>query len=209
MRTRRRRRVAVMVVALTVWSSLALDVQAAMAFPPGDVVFPFSYTVHASTHMQKLNQTITVPPGNFTGGIDLTAGGTLVGNISLPPATFTFKLAGVVPLVTATAKITSTKPVVGTVDLNTFVVTATATMNIRILSAYAQGTTSPNLVGDLCITATPVSVTMSGPASFGAASTFTGTYTLPNFKTCGPATIALNQVLPGPGNTFTATATPN
>ena len=32
--------------------------------------------------------------------------------------------------------------------------------------------------------------------------------TLPNFKTCGLATTALNLVLPGPGNTFTAAATP-
>ena len=208
MRTRRRRRLAVMVVALTVWSSLALDVQAAAGFPPGHLIFFFDYTVNASTHMQKLNQTITVPPGRFTGGIDLTAGGALVGNMSLPPAKFTFKLAGVVPLVTATAKIVPTKPVVGNVDLNTLVVTATATVNIRIVSAYATGTTT-NLVGDSCVTVTPVAVTMGGPASFGTASTFTGTYTLPNFKTCGAATTALNLVLPGPGNTFTATATPN
>ena len=38
-------------------------------------------------------------------------------------------------------------------------------------------------------------------------STFAGTFTLPNFKTCGAATTGLNLVLPGPGNTFTATAT--
>jgi hypothetical protein len=87
------------------------------------------------------------------------------------------------------------------------VVTATATFNIRIIDAHANGTTI-NLVGDQCMTSTPVVVTMSGVASFGTASTFAGEFTLPTLKNCGLGTTALNLVLPGPGNTFTASATP-
>jgi hypothetical protein len=50
---------------------------------------------------------------------------------------------------------------------------------------------------------------MKGAASFGSPSTLSGVFTLPSFKTCGlVVTTALNQLLPGPGNTFTATATP-
>jgi hypothetical protein len=207
MKTRQRRGLAVLVLAVTTCSSLALDAQAASAFPAGDFVVPFNYTVNASTHLKTLNQTITVPPGKFVGGIDLYTGA-LVGNISLPPAKFTFKLAGVLPLVTATAKIASTKPVTGNLDVSTFVVTATATFNIRILSAYATGTTV-NLVGNSCETKTAVTVTMSGDANFGSPSTFSGTYTLPDLQNCGLATTALNLVLPGPGNTFTAIATSN
>ena len=41
-----------------------------------------------------------------------------------------------------------------------------------------------------------------------AASTFTGTYAIPQLAHCGLATTALNLVVPGPGNTFTAVATP-
>ena len=207
MRTRTRSWLAALVIGITVMSSLALDAQAAQAFPPGDPVFPFSYKIDATTHIKKLDQTITLTGGSFTGGIDLATGG-LVGAIKLPPATFTFNAAGIVPLITATAKIVPTKLVVGHVDLSSLTVTATSTFNIRIVSAYAPGI-PVNLVGNSCITTQPVVVTMKGVASFGSPSTLSGVFTLPTFKTCGLAvTTALNQLLPGPGNTFTATATP-
>jgi hypothetical protein len=68
--------------------------------------------------------------------------------------------------------------------------------------------TTVNLVGTTCMTSKPVSVTMSGPASLGAPSVFSGVYTIPPLQNCGLATTALNLVLPGPGNTFSASATP-
>jgi hypothetical protein len=107
-------------------------------------------------------------------------------------------------------KITQTKPVTGTIDLENsypFKVVATATFNIRIVSAYA-GIVPVNLVGNSCTTSTPVSVTMRGAALPGQAATFSGIYTIPPLKTCGALTLALNQVIPGPGNTFTAKASP-
>jgi len=173
-----------------------------------DTLFPFSYRVDATTHLKKLNQTVTVPPGAFTGNIDLSQG-TLSGTITLPPATIKLQLAGIVPLVTATVKIVGTKPVTGTVSLSTypFPVVATATFNIRIVSAYA-GIVPINLVGNSCTTSTPVSVTMKGVASLGSPATFSGIYTIPPLKTCGVLTTALNLVIPGPGNTFTAKANP-
>jgi hypothetical protein len=211
MRKLRRRCVAAVVLVVTAMTPLWFSLQPASAFPAGDPVIPFDYTVNATTHLKTLDQTITVPAGRFVGGIDVANTpdrlAPLAGNITLPPATFTYKAAGILGLVTATAKISQTQPVTGTLDLNTFVITATATFNIRIVNAHATGSTT-NLVGNSCVTATPVSVTMSGPASLGGASTFTGEYTLPKFKTCGLGTTALNLVLPGPGNTFTAVATP-
>lgn len=171
--------------------------------------FPFAYTIHATTHLKKLNQTVTVPPGTFVGNIDFDTG-ELTGTITLPPATITMKLAGIVPLVTATVKIIPSKPVTGHVSLDSvpFPITATSTFYIRITSAYA-GVVPVNLVGNDCITADPIVVTMSGTASPGASSTFSGVFTMPKLKTCGQAiTQALNQVFPGPGNTFTATADP-
>jgi hypothetical protein len=211
MRKFQRRCLAAAVLVVTAMSPMAFQLQPASAFPPGDPVRHFDYTVNATTHTKKLDQTITVPPGRFVGGIDFNTGGTgiapLAGNMTLPPAQFTFRVAGIVPLVTATAKISQTKQVTGVFDLNTFTITATATVNIRIVNAHAEGTTT-NLVGDSCMTVTPVKVTMSGRAVLTGPSTFSGEYTLPNFKNCGLATTALNLVLPGPGNTFTAVATP-
>ncbi|MDQ1382382.1 MAG: hypothetical protein QOJ71_3101 [Actinomycetota bacterium] len=177
--------------------------------PAGAAPFvPFAYKLNATTHLKKLNQTVTVPPGTFVGQIDLGTSH-LTGAITLPPATIRLKLAGIVPLVTATVKIIPTKAVTGTVDLtkNPFPVVATATFNIQVVSAYA-GILPINLVGNRCTTSTPVAVTMRGTASLGAPATFSGPYTIPPLKNCGLTTAALNLVIPGPGNTFTAVATP-
>jgi hypothetical protein len=226
-----RRRIVVGVVTI---AALALPVvgsaQPANAFPKGDFVFPFKYTIHATTTIKKLNQTISPPPGTFSGAIDIDKGGILLGHIKLPPVTFTFSPGNLAPLATATAQIVEAKPVTGKVTLGKIIrVVATSTFNLKILKVVPATPTvtlpggeitgigslpipvSPppvNLVGNSCTTETPISVTMSGVASFTKPSTFKGIFTIPNFKTCGLATVVLNQLIPGPGNTFTATAKP-
>ncbi|MGO9876452.1 MAG: hypothetical protein ACLPVY_21975 [Acidimicrobiia bacterium] len=224
-----RRRLTVLVVALSALAPAALFAQPAAAFPPGDPIYMFKYNVAATTEIAKLNQSISPPPGIFQGGIDL-ATGQLKGSIALPPATFTYQVEGLVP-VTATAAIVQVKPVTGHVNIGTFKVTATATFNIHILTAYVSTPTLPtlpvtlpvtlpsitlppitvppvNVVGNSCETASPISVTMSGIAHLGSASKFTGTFSIPDFANCGPATSVLNQLIPGSGNTFSAVATP-
>ena len=161
----------------------------------------FAYKIRASTHIKKLNQTITPPVGTFKGEIDIEQQ-RLQGSIKLPPVSFTMKLAGVLPLVTATARIVQAKPVTGTINLSTLKAKATSTFNLLITSATATGV-PVNLVGNTCTTATPIVVTMSGKANLVGPSKFAGTFTIPQFKTCGLATVALNQLIPGPGNTFT------
>jgi Flp pilus assembly protein TadG len=142
--------------------------------------------------------------------------------------TFTFTEAGV-GLVTATAAIVETKAITGKVNLNNFRVTATATFNMLLLSMYPAQPKVPtitvpgigtitlptlpplpkvNLVGKNCTTETPISVTMSGKVTIGATNTLSGVFTIPKFKSCALATAALNQLIPGPGNTFSATASP-
>ena len=207
MGSRKRRGAAIVVLVVVACSALVFSLAPASAFDPHGNVYWFDYKVDATTHMKTLNSDIVVKGGRFKGGIDFGTG-ELRGNITLPATTFSFPESPL-GLVTATAKIVPTKPVTGMLDLNTFVVTATSSFNIRIVSAYVAGTTSPNLVGPNCRTATPVSVTMSGPVSFGAAQTFSGQFTMPKFIYCGAAqTQALNLALSGPGNTFTATAYP-
>jgi hypothetical protein len=65
-----------------------------------------------------------------------------------------------------------------------------------------------NLVGNSCTTASPIKVTMSGIAHLTGASTFSGGFTMPDFANCGALTSVINQEIPGPGNSFSATATP-
>jgi hypothetical protein len=202
------RKFAAVVIALSAVSTMAVLAQPTGASDTS--ILKFNYNIDATTHLKTLDQTIVLKGGTFLGGIDfdtVTQYAPLKGWISLPKATFTYRAAGILPLVVATAKVVPTKAVTGQLDLQHLTVTATATFNIRIIDAHAQGTTT-NLVGDQCVTATPVVVTMSGVASLGTASTFSGEFTLPQLKNCGLGTTALNLVMPGPGNTFSAAATP-
>ena len=129
--------------------------------PPSPKATPCShsaYNIDATTHIKKFDQTINIVGGTFVGGIDLSDG-SLVGAIALPPAQFTFRVAGIVPLVTATARIVPKAPVVGHLDIYNpnLPITATSVFNIRILEAHAEGTTV-NLVGDYCRTASFITV---------------------------------------------------
>jgi hypothetical protein len=166
--------------------------------------FPFNYWIDASTTLAKLNQTVTIPRGTFKGTIDI-ANSTLTGSIKLPPAQTPVAIAGL-PLATATFKVAEVQPVTGTIDFSTLKVTATSVFNIKLVSLTPVGLPFINLVGDSCKTSKPVSVTMSG--GLAPPLVFTGTYTIPPLKNCGAATTALNLAVPGPGNTFTAVATP-
>ncbi len=188
---------------------LGLDAHGAGAFPADDPVFNFRFHVDAVTHIQKFDQTINVSDGTFTGGIDIVDG-SVEGDLTLPTTQFTFKLAGVVPLVTATAQIVPLGQVTGLADLShlpNVPLTANAVFNIRILEAHAEGT-NVNLVGTWCKTASPISLTLSSVASLGSPTTMSGTFTMPPFQNCGAATTALTLAISGPNNTFTATATP-
>jgi len=207
----RRRFVSIVALVLAV-APVTLLASPASAFPKSDPVYNFKYKIVATTFIKKENLTLTTPPGIFKGGIDLTTG-QLKGSISLPNVTFTQSEAGV-GLVTATSAIESTKPVTGHVNIGTLKVTSTSTFNIHLVSMYPATPTLPvstpkvNLVGNGCTTASPISVTMSGIASFDKPSTFKGTFTIPDFTNCQAMTEVINQEIPGPGNTFSATASP-
>jgi hypothetical protein len=186
---------------------LLMAAQLLVSTPPAtaDPILPINWNVNASTHLAKLDLDVTVPQGTFTGGIDL-ANGNLTGTLDLPPATTRFKAAGL-PLADATFAISQTN-VVGHVDFATLQVTATSTFDIRIVSVRPVLLPFVNLVGNRCTTSTPITVTMSGQVDLAAGSIFTGVYTIPPLKNCGLATPALNLVVPGPGNTFTASFSP-
>src|SRR4051812_21082866 len=189
------------------WCLVLLPV-VAMALPePAGASSGFSvvYKLTATTHIKKLNQDVTIKNGVMHATVDLSTG-KLGGHLTLPPATVTTYEAGVLPI-TATFQMKEAKPITGKVNFANLHVTATSVFNILIKSAYVAGL-PVNIVGDSCTTASPVSVTMSGTASFTGPSTFTGTYTIPNFANCALATAVLNQLIPGPGNTFKAAATP-
>jgi hypothetical protein len=191
---------------LMVGSAVVASASAASASTTAaDPTLAINWTVNASTHLKKLNLDVTVPQGKFVGSIDLLTGN-LTGDLTLPPAQTTISVLGL-PAVTATFVISEAGPITGHVNLQTLQVTSTASFNIRISRATLLGLPI-NLVGSSCRTSQPVTVTMAGKASLSGSSTFSSTYTIPPLQTCGLATPVLNLLVPGPGNTFTATFAP-
>jgi hypothetical protein len=171
-----------------------------------DPILPIDWNIDATTTIASLGLTQEVTGGSFTGAADL-GNGTVTGTLNLPPSDTSIKILGI-NLATVGFAIEPVGPTTGTFDLDTLNVTMTSSFNIRIPHLYPLGITSLNLVGSRCRTATPITLTMSGPVDLANGSTFTGEFAIPKFKDCGLLTFALNLIIPGDGNTFTATATP-
>jgi hypothetical protein len=180
-------------------------VVAAPGASASDPIFTVNDVVNAKTTLAKLGQQVTVPPGTFTGTVDLITG-QLTGDLVLPPAQTTLSLAGI-GLVTAGFEIVPLGPVTGHVDLSTSFVTTTSTFNVRIPYVYPLGLPI-NLVGPNCVTSTPITLTIKGKANLFGTSNFKGKFTIPPLKDCQLATLALNLVIPGPGNKFSAAFSP-
>ncbi len=198
-----RRRASVIAFVLSVLALTLAPARPASADP----VLPITWDVDASTTLSSLGLTVDVPGGVFDGQVDLGTG-ELSGDLSLPASTTTFAL-GRLPLADATFEMTQVEPITGSVDLANGTATATAVFDIRLRAM--RPTIAPwwNLVGSRCRTASPISVTMSGPISLTGPSSFSGTYTIPRFKDCGfVVTPIINLIIPSSGNTFSATFAP-
>ncbi|HEY8526027.1 MAG TPA: hypothetical protein VIL48_13745 [Acidimicrobiales bacterium] len=168
---------------------------------------PIEQRIDAVAHVARLGQDIEVRGGSFRGTVDLGTGA-VVGDLSLPPASTFVNLVGLVPAARATFVMEPIGPAAGHVDLAGGTFSVTSTFDIHVPEIDPLGLGLANLSTPTCKTSTPITVTMSGPFNLDGASTFTGTFTIPPFQGCGLATTALNLLAPGPGNTFTATATP-
>ena len=178
-----------------------------LAPPASAAPLPIEQRIDAVAHIASLDQDVEIEGGSFTGTVD-PATGALTGTISLPPASSFVNLAGLIPAARATFAMTPVGPATGTVDLAGGTASITSTFDIRVPEIDPLGVGLVNLSTPTCTTVTPITVTMSGPFNLTGASTFSGTFTIPQFQDCGLATAALNLLAPGPGNTFTATATP-
>jgi hypothetical protein len=178
--------------------AFALAAPAASADPK----IPFSQDVYAHTHLAKSGMDITVPRGQFDGTIDL-ATGEETGTLTLPPATVTINLLGLLPAADASFVMEPAGPITGHVDIATFNVDTTASFNVRLAKLTPHGT-DINLVGDNCTTVTPISVRMQGVVNPTAGGTFASTYSIPDFKDCQLLTPAITAFVSGPGNTFVA-----
>jgi hypothetical protein len=192
-------------VAVGLMAATAVGSVATAPAATSDPDLPINWTVDATTHIAGLNQDTTITGGTIVGSVDL-ATGEIVVDLTLPDASSDVKLFGI-PLATATFRVQPTGPATGHVDLSTLTVTITNSFNIKIPSLKPK-LFPINLVGNNCGTAEPISLEMSGPVDLVNGTTLSGEFTIPKFSNCGLATFALNLLVPGDGNTFTATAKP-
>jgi hypothetical protein len=161
------------------------------------------YPVTGSTFLKAPNFTMKLGPGTLTATASLSTG-KITANLSLPPATGSFKQFGLIP-VTATTQFINDGPTTGSVNLTTGAVHTTSHITLHIVSLSVSGLNVP--VGNSCETSTPVTVKVASAPGFNvlAGGTLKGTYTIPQFASCGLATLLINSTIPGPGNTIRLT----
>lgn len=167
---------------------------------------PIDWDVTATTHIESVGIDNTTTGGSFVGQVDL-ADFSISGNLNLPPSESKLEVIGI-GLADVGFAVAPTGPTAGTVDLATGTVTMTSTFNIRLTHLQPFDINEINLIGNRCVTRTPITLTLSGPVDLVNGSTISGTFTIPPFRDCGLLTPVINLLLPGPGNTITATATP-
>jgi hypothetical protein len=202
MRTKLRRMTAVCAAAAAALAATAALGTGAQADPD----LPIHQTVSADTHLKTLNQDLHLT-GTFDGTFDLGTGD-LDGDLAFQPTEGSLDILGLSAAKVGVA-IVPTAPAHGKIDLATSAVQLSTTFNIRILSIKPLGLPL-NLVGNNCITSSPVSLTSSGTIDIATqVVTLSAEFTIPPLKNCGLlVTPVLNLVVPGPGNTFNAVATP-
>jgi hypothetical protein len=185
-------------------AGIGLSATPALASPsaPADQVFKLTFPVTGSTFIKKVNSSISLGPGTLASTADLTTS-TLTATLTLPPATGSFKELGFIP-VTATTKLIQVGQATGTFNFNANTVTTTATDILQLTSLNVGGINIP--VGNSCETSpAAITVTSQPGFTFGTGGNLAGTYTIPNFRHCGLATLLINLTLPGPGNTISLT----
>jgi hypothetical protein len=201
--TRIRRALAVAGVVLAGTVTSVVTAPAASADPD----IPINQNIDATTHIAKLNQTIETTGGTLSGTLDLGTG-ELTGTLTLPPSETQLSLAGL-GLATVGTEVVPTGPISGHVDLATSTITTSSSFHLKIKYVRLLGLPFLNLVGNRCQTSRPITLDASGPIDLATQSgTMEGQFEIPPLQNCGLATSLLNPLVAGPGNTFTATATP-
>lgn len=196
--------------AVALCGAVAAALTASLVAVPGaeaDPDLPINQDVAAQTHLAKLNQDLD-SVGTFNGVFDL-GDSTLVGDLAFEPSEGQLDLLGF-QAATVGVQIAPIGQAQGTVDLATSTVTLNSSFNIKILYIRPLGIDGFNIVGNRCVTREPVQLHTTGTIDLATLTvTLAGEFEIPKLKNCGLfVTPVLNLVVPGPGNTFSAVATP-
>jgi hypothetical protein len=159
-----------------------------------------TYKVTGSTLIKSVNANTPLGPGKLVTKANLNTG-KLTANLSLPPATVSFKEYGL-PVV-ATANLVQDGPTTGQININTGAVKTTSRISLQLTSLTIAGLTLT--MPATCESATPAVIKLASQKGFNVVKggNLAGTYTIPPVANCGLLTPVLNLIFPGPGNTIT------
>ncbi|GAA1983709.1 hypothetical protein [Amycolatopsis minnesotensis] len=194
--------------ALTAAATIATNALAAVPASADDPVeFPVSFSVSGSTVVKKTGSAMKLGPGKLDGALIVTETSLGIrGDLSLPTSKADISLVSGLFRIKATVKVVPVGQVTGTLkdgDLNTH-----TQANMEISDIWA-GPIVPIFplptVPNSCKTVSPINLDLSAKnvdVFTDPKITVTGSYTIPSFKDCFIADIALGALVSGPGNTI-------
>ena len=158
------------------------------------------YKVTGTTLIKSVDASAPLGPGKLTATVNLTTA-KLTADLSLPPATISFKEFGIVP-VTATVNLVQDGQTTGQLNVNTGAVTTKSKITLQLTALFISGLAIP--VPATCQSATPATVKLVSQKGFSVTKggPLAGTYTIPPVANCGELTALLNVIFPGPDNTI-------
>jgi hypothetical protein len=195
------------IAALTAATTVALGTLAATPASAADPEeFPVTFAVTGSTVVKKTGSTVKLGPGTLNGAIVIDGDDVGIrGDLSLPPSTANISLASGIFRIKATIKVVPAGPVNGVIANGDLVTHASVNMEI---SDIKVGLIIPVIplptVPKSCKTVSPIAMDLitKNVDLFAPTITQTGTYTIPAFKDCFIADLALGAMVSGPGNTI-------
>ncbi|UKD54945.1 hypothetical protein L3Q65_45035 [Amycolatopsis sp. FU40] len=201
-------RIGVLAAAVATAVSLASAVPASAT----EIPIPISYSVTGSTVVKKTGSTLDLGPGSLAGNLlvdDQTGAVGLNANLQLPPATANISLLAGGFRIKAKVTVTPTAPATGTLANGTLTTHETANMEISDIWAGPIVPVFPvPTVPGSCTTVKPIDLTLAAAnVDITKPITLTGNYTIPDFKNCFIADLALGALVSGPDNTISLTLT--
>ncbi|MGV9293314.1 hypothetical protein [Amycolatopsis sp. NPDC003676] len=193
-------------------AATAVSLASAVPASASEIPIPISYSVTGSTVVKKTGSTLDLGPGTLAGNLlvdDQTGAVGLNANLQLPPSTAHISLLAGGFKIKATVTVTPTAPATGSLANGTLTTHETANMEISDIWAGPIVPVFPvPTVPGSCTTVKPIDLTLSAAnVDITKPITLTGNYTIPDFKNCFIADLALGALVSGPDNTISLTLT--